>query len=272
MVKIRHKIGVIEIAIALAIVAIPIGVAVRYWQAARFVKDDSNRVRGAAWLLLIYADGVDHMPATCIHGPTGEVLSSWRFAATQKEIYQVELEQEAGYPAIDKAWNAKENAVLRDSSRWRSYIDPTRPGRKARFVAITGPGTAFDEAAPCRLPGQSNQSLPVVPASTILFVEVANSPKHWMEPGDLDIRTMDHSIGGGTGNGPSGVYPEGFWVGFADCQCWYLTHDTPFDELAKFFTLDGANRNDRRKVLGKFVIREVPGPEWNSWRYQGKAK
>jgi hypothetical protein len=82
-----------------------------------------------------------------------------------------------------------------------------------------------------------------------------------MEPGgDLDIRTMDHAIGRGTGNDPSGVYPDGFWVGFADGQCWYLNHDTPFDELAKFFTLAGAKNNDRRKVLGTFIIRQVPGP------------
>jgi hypothetical protein len=43
---------------------------------------------------------------------------------------------------------------------------------------------------------------------------------------------------------------------FADGRCWYLSHDTPFDDLAKFFTLAGSRKYDRREVLGKYLIRE----------------
>jgi hypothetical protein len=161
MIKTRHKIGVIEVAIVLAIVSIPIAVAISYWNNARFVKEDSRMARAASFMLLTYASGNNCMPPTRVRGAGGEVLSSWRFAAADSMIYEVEDEKKFGYPSVDKAWNAQGNAELRNSSGFPFYIDPTRPGHKARFVAITGPGTAFDEAAPCRLPGyQKNMTLP----------------------------------------------------------------------------------------------------------------
>ena len=130
MIKTRHKIGVIEVAIVLAIVSIPIAVAISYWNNARFVKEDSRMARAASFMLLTYASGNNCMPPTRVRGAGGEVLSSWRFAAADSMIYEVEDEKKFGYPSVDKAWNAQGNAELRNSSGFPFYIDPTRPGTK----------------------------------------------------------------------------------------------------------------------------------------------
>jgi hypothetical protein len=44
-------------------------------------------------------------------------------------------------------------------------------------VAITGPGTAFDDERDCRLAD--------IDDDTILVIEVASTDVHWAEPGDL---------------------------------------------------------------------------------------
>jgi hypothetical protein len=228
-------------------------------------RPDRARVDGAEFYLLYYARHHGHLPPACLRDGTGRLLSSWRFAAVMRAIGELEVEPSFGWPTTEEPWTSNQNAVLRNSflhceaSEWACYIDPTRPGGKSRFAAITGPGTAFDDEAPCAVYSDpaSGAERTVIPPQTILFVEIRNCSKHWMEPGgDLDIRTMDHTIGRGTGNDPSGVYAEGFWVGFADRRCWYLSNETPFDELAKFFTLGGAKKSIRRASLGRYLLRE----------------
>jgi hypothetical protein len=76
-----------------------------------------------------------------------------------------------------------------------------------------------------------------------------------MQPGDFDIRTMPRSINAPDGRGISSRYRYGFHVIFADGEVWGLSHDTPFEELEKFFTIDGAKQHDRDIVLRPYVVR-----------------
>ena len=262
---VRHSIVLVAIPSLVVVAMGVIGVALYLRSAAD--ESDRNRIRGAEFYLLYYARHYDHLPPACLRDANGKPLSSWRFAAVMRAVTEIEAEPPLGWPTTEQAWNSNQNALLRnsflhsESSQWACYIDPTRPGGMARFAAITGPGTAFDEKAPCGIYADTSSSTArptLVPPQTILFVEIRNSTKHWMEPGgDLDIRTMDHTVGRGTGNDPSGVYPEGFWVAFADGRCWYLSNDTPFDVLAKFFTIDSAKEYVRRKALGRYLRCEV---------------
>jgi hypothetical protein len=112
------------------------------------------------------------------------------------------------------------------------------------ILAITGPGTVFDDDAP--------GALEKAPGNAIVLVEVRNSGIHWMSPKDFDVRTMPRTINDPEGRGISGQYPLGFHVAFADGAVWRLSHDTPFIALSRFFVADDAKQLDREAILGKY--------------------
>ena len=232
--------------------------------------------------LLTYNEYYYHLPPAQVRDSNGHVLHSWRFACGCLGMNDGAI---AGYyhaiPNADKSWTDPVNARFTHPPFADffigplDYIDTTREGCKARFAAIAGPGTTFDDKVPCRLANplikediqrsyegaerkarmHEYQTTIEAPPFTVVLVEVRNSKVHWMEPGgDLDIRTMDHTIGQGTGNDPSGIHPDGFWVGFADGQMWFVSHEIPYKDLAKFFTLAGAREHDRRAVIGPYVL------------------
>jgi hypothetical protein len=73
-------------------------------------------------------------------------------------------------------------------------------------------------------------------------------------PGDLDIRTMPRTINGADGHGISSRYAGGFHVLFADWRIWFVSQRVPFDELEKFFTVEGARKYDAEELLGPYVL------------------
>jgi len=81
MEKGRQKVGLIEVAIVLAIVLLPTAVGIRYWIAGKITREADRRARGAAFLFLYYARCSDRLPPACTRGPSGQAISSWRFAA-----------------------------------------------------------------------------------------------------------------------------------------------------------------------------------------------
>jgi hypothetical protein len=113
--------------------------------------------------------------------------------------------------------------------------------------AITGPGTAFDDEKP-------KIRMKDLPPELILLAEVRESGVHWMAPGDFDVRTMPAVCGDPQGKGISGTLPDGFFVAFADGEAWFLSNDTPFEELKKFFTIDECKKHSREKTLGPYRL------------------
>jgi len=110
-------------------------------------------------------------------------------------------------------------------------------------VAITGPGTAFEEGRACRLED--------IDSDTILVIEVADTDIHWAEPGDLGINDATESI-------TSGSDGAGLHVLFADGAVWFLNSNVPFEDLKKFFTIESARKHDRHEVLGRYASRRNP--------------
>jgi hypothetical protein len=183
-------------------------------------------------------------PAT--NAPDAKALSSWRLAV-------LPFSTTADLRAIryDQAWNSPVNFPFH-ADGWAS-IFTRADSRNTKMFAITGPGTAFGDGKQ-ELP----HSLDELDADTILIVEVRESGVHWMEPGDFDIRTMPKTIDAPDGHGVAGVHPYGFHVIFADGSVWRLRNDTPFEELAKFFTIESAKRHDREQELGSFRVDRWP--------------
>jgi hypothetical protein len=237
---VRRKFGLPEVAIVLAIAALLSFLVFGFVESQRkstLRVVDRLKVIDIQALMVAWNNDMGHLPPAQVRSPKEELPHAWH------------------KDQLPYSWRSALLGTSGDSCfptgtepEPEDFIDPTRSGRLARFAAITGPGTAFDaDKAPI--------SLGALPAHTILFVEIRNCPKDYFQPGgDLDIRTMDHTVGQGTGNDPSGVYPAGFWVGFADREAWYLSHDVPFDTLSHFFTLESASRHNREIELGKYLL------------------
>ena len=148
----------------------------------------------------------------------------------------------------NKAWNDPNNLRLegRGFSLFAPHSHPQQPSAWGSFTtyykAITGPGTAFDSGSP--------PSLKDLPKGLILVVRVERSDTHWMEPGDLDITHL----------GPNEetkrllLGKDGYVVLFADGEGWVLSGKTPISDLCKFFTIEGAKKFDRDKLLGPYRI------------------
>ncbi len=116
------------------------------------------------------------------------------------------------------------------------------------MMAITGPGTPLGDG------DEVPKSLEDLDGDTILVVEVRDSGLHWMAPGDLDIGAMPRVINGLDGKGISSRHRGGFHALFADERIWFLSEDVPFDELEKFFTVEGAKKYDAEQCLGAYVL------------------
>lgn len=120
------------------------------------------------------------------------------------------------------------------------------------ILAITGPGTAFGDGS------EPPMVLKQVPPYTILAVETRSSGLQWPAPGDFDVRTMPRTINAPDGKGISGESSGGFHLIFADGQFWFMSDKVPFGTLEKFFTVAGAGKYDREKLLGPFALHRGP--------------
>ena len=196
----------------------------------------------------------DRLPPAVVRDAEGKPMSSWRFVTAAQLLND---RVQTGYYGQDcrgdLPWDSRDNrrylnGPYRDyAGSPPSYINSSRPGNKARFVAVVGPGTAFDDGKPRRLDE--------LPANALLVVEVRGCQAHWMEPrGDLDVRTMPEEIGGEGCIGPAAGGRREFYVGFADRSVWLLRADIPFEVLSRFFTVEEARRQDRDLTLGPYAI------------------
>ena len=213
-------------------------------------------VRGIVENLSLYNDINKRLPPAIIRSPDGKPLCSWRFA---NAAFLLCDQVQYGYygevlPHIDRPWNSAENhrylsGPYRDyGGSPLSYIDQSRPGNKARFVAVLGPGTAFEEGKPC--------TYDQLPRNMILVVETRGADVHWMEPGgDLDILTIPREIGAAGGISPAEVECKEFFVGFADGQVLLLKASIPFETLERFLTIAEAAKHDREAELGPYSVR-----------------
>ena len=99
-------------------------------------------------------------------------------------------------------------------------------------VLITGPGTAFD--------GEREYSLHEIDPDQILAIELADSGIPWAAPGDISIEDVSPSI-------LQGLDGDGVHVLFADAEVGFIPVDTPFEDLKKFFTVEGAKEVRSRR-------------------------
>jgi hypothetical protein len=197
--------------------------------------NQANHLRQVAVGLANFDDTYRHLPPATRTDEDGRPLSSWRFQILPfLEAIMLGID-------LDERWDSPVNRWF-SSLGWPTYCWASGKGPANRcqtnVVAITGPGTAFEDDRILRFKDLGD--------NTIVVIELARTDAHWMEPGDLSVDDVPPSI-------VQGVEGDGVHVLFADGQVWFLRRDVPLDDLRKFFTINGAKRYDREQLLGAYA-------------------
>jgi hypothetical protein len=167
-----------------------------------------NRIQMA---LFYYHDAYGRLPPAYIADAEGRPMHSWRV------LLLPYLDEQKVYEEYDfsEPWNGPHNRRLEHRTNRVIFHCPSGPYREdsvvTDFVAVTGPGTAFPGTA-----ALSFEDITDGPENTILFVEIAKSDIHWMEPRDLDVRDMSFVVNDAQRPGISAAHPAGPGVVFAD--------------------------------------------------------
>lgn len=227
------------------------GLAVWYY-ADRFWAADRRHTRELTMRSILmgiyaYSDQYGTLPPAVLRSADGKPFHSWRFLVCRPwlgDSVQTAFYGQDALSAYDAAWDSPANR--------RYFVGPHRnyagspnsfiadSKQQTRFVAVTGPGTAFEEDRPI--------SLRDVDPDTILVIEVARPNWHWMKPGgDLDVSILADQ---GCAGDLLGDFENGeFLVLFADGAVWTLSQDVPIGRLKKFFLIDAAKSHDRGELL-----------------------
>ncbi len=92
--------------------------------------------------------------------------------------------------------------------------------------------------------------IPPLPAKTILLVEVADSGIDWMEPRDLDLRTMSLDVNDRKHPSISSHDPTGPAVAFANWKVWRLREGRILPaKLRALLTRDGGEPVDKEELI-----------------------
>lgn len=169
----------------------------------------SNNMKQLALAMHNYHDVHKCFPPAVVTDANGKPLYSGRV------LLLPYLEQSHLYDAWDKsqAWDSPANQPL-SQTMIPTFRDPadTGPPGQTSYLFVTGQGTIGEAGKAVKIgeimDGTSN---------TIIFVEVAGSGIHWVEPRDWDAAT---SL-------PPGNHKPGNVVGFADGSVRTLSKDTP---------------------------------------------
>ena len=142
--------------------------------------------------LLNYESRNGCFPPAYVADAQGRPLYSWRV------LLMAELDRTenwlggrlAGGFHFDEPWDSPNNRKLHQLEPYTVLHCPSHPdgmdSTDTHYVAVVGPGTVFP------IDGTSRRLADVSdgPGDTLIVVEVANAGIHWMEPKDLDWRTM----------------------------------------------------------------------------------
>ncbi len=214
-------------------------------------KTRGHGLRVVVMSLANYQDVFGRVPRAIICDESGKPLYSWRMALLPfSPVAPTGPEDRQALYAgddyhLDRSWDDVSNVNVTNRPIWLYCFAGSKAGHRieTNVFVVTGPGTAFEHGMAHRLAE--------LPPDTIILIEVARSGIPWAAPGDLDIRNVPASI-------TRGLDGKGVHVVFADQSVWYLRKDVPLDVLRTFFTIEGARRFDRERLLGPYAQYRLP--------------
>jgi prepilin-type processing-associated H-X9-DG protein len=166
-----------------------------------------------------YYKANEHFPKPYSVDQEGKPLMSWR----------IEILPMMGNVAIsnsysniynslkkDEPWNSPENAKLLNQVSIKEFVCPSAYRNKkdyftTNYIAVIGPGTAWNEDKPVKL-----SDLPYGGSHTVMVIEVVNSGVNWAEPRDLTVEDALERMKTAEGLRISAGHPSIVNVLFAD--------------------------------------------------------
>jgi hypothetical protein len=212
------------------------------------------------WFCLAqYDDAFGHLPYLVRRETVGKKTETWMPNGDGRLLYswrgEITCYTLCGYRGVVSDLSEPWDSPANQDAGYPPYCYCSHGLRREQascetnMLAICGPGTAFG----CE--GERPRSLKTLGSNCILAVEIRHSGIHSMQPGDFDIRDMPRTVNAADGRGISSRYPGGFHVLFSDGQAWFISEKIPFETLARFFTVEEANRCNREELLGAFALR-----------------
>ncbi len=146
--------------------------------------------------LLNYESRHGCFPPAYVADATGKPLYSWRV------LLMADLDgpfgpfggRLAGAFHFDEPWDSPNNRKLHNLPQFSWFRCPSEPdsarSTETSYVAVVGPGTMFPSDGTSRRLADVTDG----PENTLMVVEVVSAGIHWMEPRELDWRTMSFQL------------------------------------------------------------------------------
>jgi len=161
--------------------------------------------------LLNYESRYGCFPLAYVADATGKPLYSWRV------LLMADLDRSeglfggrlAGAFHFDEPWDSPNNCKLHNLPLFTGFRCPSDPdsggSTETNYLAVVGPGTMFPSDGTSRRLADVTDG----PENTLIVVEVVSAGIHWMEPRELDWRTMSFQLNDRAHPGVSSNHP--FW-------------------------------------------------------------
>jgi prepilin-type processing-associated H-X9-DG protein len=229
--------------VLIVLVVVPIIGALVLYPAVRAAREAARRAacisgfKMEGMAIHNYHDMHKAFPPAYLADEHGKPMHSWRV------LLMPYLESRNFYERyrFDEPWDSPHNSTLAERPDLgfcsQQYLCPSDPRRKTHdtsSVMPVGPGAISD--------GPNSTSFGGIPdgsSNTIVRGEMCPSGIHWMEPRDLDVRTMSYKINDPNGTGFRSYHPGIVNVLFGDGSVTSVSEDIDPDLLKALITIDG---------------------------------
>lgn len=171
----------------------------------------------------------------------GAPVNSWRWLITPF-VEQLDSNMDWSY---HESWQSPANRDIREMHFDVYCWNPSESDCNTNVFAIVGDDTAISP--------NPTVCWSELPADSLVLMEVANSGKNWMEPGDYDVDEL-LAEGGRLGHSVKGLLNDRVHVMFADGEVWAISSEAPMTALHPFLTITGATNADRDELLAAWRV------------------
>ena len=224
----------------------------------------ASNLRQVALGLSNYEAAYRQLPIAVETASSGKLWRSWR-----THVYPKFMEQMPQVYDASTAWDSITNTRLINGAPipmaagkgggtvmvslervpWCFSCPKCKNKNGVNYVVITGDGTLFPDSRSAKLSDVSDGV-----ENTLFVVESVNCTLDWIEPRDLDIKTMEFAINSRVGPSISSHHPGGALVCFADLKVFYMTPSISETELKAMITIDGGESIRRENLVSRGVL------------------
>jgi type II secretory pathway pseudopilin PulG len=197
----------------------------------------ANNLKQIGVALHTYHDTWKCLPPVFTTDASGKPMHSWRVAIWPQ------LESGPYFDQYDfsEPWDGPNNRKLAAVGVpcWRCPSDRRTKPVMTNYVAIYGPGTAWDVNKVTRFADITDGT-----SNTVLVVEIRNSDIHWMEPRDIHVKDLKLTFNAQNGPSLGSYHIEGAMIVKADGSVHMLSPVAIAERLEDMLTIAGGERHD----------------------------